>query len=290
MNEIIEENQDICQPMVAEMLIGRASPELILLYLELLQTLHLADFNGHIEEVDLLHSMLSSQSIGTDEVTESVDTIIRTSYARCFSMIGVSISDDIPLDLLCELAEGILLYDTTDTPEYLLNAIDASEDADEAFLKVLEYRTVREIEEWMPYILEVNPACIDRMRKLAVEGMNNKASANIEIDSMLARRLSRLNALKKDTLGSELIKQGSAVGASLESLYGLYVGKLMDQPLEDSVDDLYSLATLSCESITSAQAGVSTWLDDLCYDVDQRRKAEQISLRLSKEYSEIFGE
>ena len=87
-----------------------------------------------------------------------------------------------------------------------------------------------------------------------------------------------------------MVNQQSGIGASLESLYGLYVGKLIDQSLEQSVDDLYSMAVLSCESLGSAQAGVATWLDDLCTDADERRRAEQISLRLSREYASIFGE
>lgn len=282
--------QDICQPLVAEMLIGRAAPELILLYLELLQTLYEANFTNHVEEIDLLHASLNSHSIDTSEVTEAVDAIIRTAYDRCFSLLGISTTDDIPLDLLAELGDIVLLYDTTDTPEFILNAVDSAEDADEAFLKILEFKGVREIEEWMPYIASVNPGTVDRIRKLAVDEINNSARTDHTFDHDLGRRLSRLSKLRQNTVGATLVNQQSGIGASLESLYGLYVGKLFDQSLEQSVDDLYSMAVLSCESLGSAQAGVATWLDDLCTDADERRRAEQISLRLSREYAPIFGE
>ncbi|MNG10861.1 hypothetical protein D3C84_943570 [compost metagenome] len=96
-------------------------------------------------------------------------------------------------------------------------------------------------------------------------------------------------SLRPDSLGVELARDNVGVGASLESLYGCHVERLIDLSTEQAVVELFSLAAISCESYDKLDVSISAALDDLCYEMDDRRKAEQVRLNMMKSYRPVFG-
>lgn len=283
-------DEDVTDDTLLMLVRDRCSPELETLYLQLARVLFNCNFTGHLDELDVVYHQLASQNIGPEEVIPSVDEIMRTAVDTALGQIGVEFDIETPLDYLSEAADILLNFDPTDTPTILLDLLRASDDPEDACAKVLSYLGTREEDQWMMYFITVSEnfaVTITSVVKKEVD--RNEAAVDIEGTPSLLKRLSRLVRAEKDTLGAELGSMNIGLGVSLEHLYGCHVGRLIDLSVENQVKELYSLAAISGASFESAKSEISACLDDLCYESDNRRQAEQFRQRFEEQFQPIFG-
>lgn len=288
--DIDTEGNDVSEWTLRTLVRDRCSPELEELYVRLNKTFSDCNFQAHLDELDALMNELGSQNIGPEHVVPSVDEIMRVAGERALNQCGVELVEDIPLEMFCEAADVILNFDPTDTPGIMVDILDSAEDADDAFCKVMEQLGTYEYEDWLPQLLAISDNFTKTVRKVASDAVTTEDVTTADGAPDLLKRLSRLVKANGESLGAELGSMNLGLGMSLESLYGLHVGRLLDVPPEKQVDQLFSLAAISNESFESAITSISECLDDLCCeDVDSRRKVEQIRIRMADQYKPIFG-
>ncbi|MNQ02246.1 hypothetical protein D3C85_149150 [compost metagenome] len=290
MTDAVIDTDDASQPLLAALAFGQCSPELQSSYSRIATILNDVDFTGHIDELELLFSMVNDHNIDTCEVIPSVDAVFRVAAERCLQSIGVALDADTPLAMLEDALGTLLQFDPTDAPAVFVGIVDASEDGIEALLSILAYVGNYSEEDWFPYIVECSENTVRRIREIsAKEDSRIQSQADTVDPDELNQRIARMASLRPDSLGVELARDNVGVGASLESLYGCHVERLIDLSTEQAVVELFSLAAISCESYDKLDVSISAALDDLCYEMDDRRKAEQVRLNMMKSYRPVFG-
>lgn len=285
------DSDDICQEFLVELCRGRCSEELVVTYRKILKTFFEINYTAHVRELESLYMSVNDQNVATDDVVSCIDDILRMAGDRALTMLQISLDPDTPIDIYAEIIDILLNFDPTDTPQILLNAINVTEDATESLCQLLEYLGTYEGETYYQYVQTVGGDFTPNLKKLLQDAANARSEDLTPISDLdQQRRVARLVAQKGETLGAELGRIHSGTDASLESLYGVYVGTLLDGSMESAIDHLYSLAALSCASFESAEQGVGSCLDDLYYDVDNRRRAEQVRMKVAAGYRTIFGD
>lgn len=281
---------DASQSLVTVLTYGQCSPELASSYSRILSIFSEVNFHAHLDELDLLFAMVNDHNIDGMEVIPSLDAIIRVAAERALRSVGVELSGETPIDMLEDALGTLLQFDPTDAPSVFTGIVDASEDSVEALLSILAYVGNYSEEDWFPHIVEVSDNTISRVREIAAKEDTriNLQQDVIEADELNAR-IARLARLRPESLGVELARDNVGVGVSLESLYANNVGRLLDLSTEQAVVELFSLACISNESFDKLEQSISGVLDDLCYEMSNRGKAEQVRLEMMKTYRPIFG-
>jgi len=293
MSDVQAEVEDnVTESTVREIVRGRCTPELEEEFVELAMLLSSVNFQGHLQELDVLYQQMDSQIVDQAEIVVSVDQILRIGAETCLNNCGVEFDPDIPLAMLTEACDIILKFDPTEFPQLVIDAIDASDDTVQTLIAILDLMGTYSEDDWFTQVARVSDAFSGRVRRFCAESMEQDISDR-SASLATAPLLKRLNHLVKSnagTLGAELGKADRGLGLSLESLYAANVVTLMDCSVEKAVEDLFSLSVISCESFESAMIGVSTWLDDLYYDAEMRRQAEQLRVKLTPHYQPMFGD
>lgn len=293
MSDVQAEVEDnVTESTVREIVRGRCTPELEEELVELAMALSSVNFQGHLQELEVLYQQMDSQTVDPAEIVLAVDQILRVGAEVCLNNCGIEFDPDIPMAMLIEACDIILKFDPTEFPQLVIDAIDGNDDTTEILVSLLDLLGTYSNDDWIPQVYRVSDAFSTRVRAFCAESLEQDVSDR-SASLATAPLLKRLNHLVKSnaqTLGAELGKADQGLGLSLESLYALNVPKLMDCSVEKAVDDLFSLAVISNESFESAMIGVSEWLDDLYYDVEMRRQAEQHRVKLTPHYQPMFGD
>jgi len=293
MNPNLQVNEDnIVEWTIRTLCRDRCAPELEELYVRMNTALHVANMKAHYDELDLLWAQLNDQNIDPLEIVPAVDQVLRVSAERALNFCGVELDENIPFERLCEVVEVIVNFDPTDTPTIIIDQLDSAEDVDEAFCKVMEHLGTYEEDEWYQYIKEITPHFTSNTRKVCKNAADSIEAPQFDTAASadLLKRLSRLVKSSKESLGAEVGSENKGLGLSTESLYNTYIARIIDSPVEKAVEDIFSLAVISNEAYDVAMESVSVCIDDLFYDIDQRRQAEQVRLRLKDTYKPIFGD
>lgn len=293
MNPNLQVNEDnIVEWTIRTLCRDRCAPELEELYVRMNTALHVANMKAHYDELDLLWAQLNDLNIDPLEVVPAVDQVMRVSAERALNFCGVELDENIPFEHLCEVVEVIVNFDPTDTPTILVDLLDSCEDVDESFCKVMAQLGTYEEDEWYQYIKEITPHFTKNTRKVCKDAADaiDAPQFDTAASADLLKRLSRLVKSNKDSLGAEIGSEDKGLGLSTESLYNTYIARIIDSPVEKAVGDIFSLAVISNEAYDVAMESVSACIDDLFYDIDQRRQAEQVRLRLKDTYKPIFGD
>lgn len=290
MTETVVDTDDVSQSLLAALTYGQCSPELASSYSRILSIFHEVDFNAHIEELDLLFTLVNDHNIDTTEVTNSIDAIIRVAAERALKAIGVELDGETPIDMLEDALSTLLQFDPTDAPQVFVGIVDASTDPVEALLSILAYVGNYSEETWFPYVVDVSENTVARVREIATkEDVRITTQPDLINTDELNKRVSAINSMRPDSLGAQLARDNIGVGASLESLYGCNVERLIDLSTEQAVVELFSLACISNESYDKLEHSISWALDDLCTEMDNRRRAEQVRIEMMKTYRPVFG-
>ncbi|MNP97534.1 hypothetical protein D3C85_101360 [compost metagenome] len=269
----------------------RCSPELEEVYVNLNKSLIKSNTTSHLDEMDLLFGMLNDLNIDPTEVVSSLDEVLRIAAETSLNICGVELSPDIPIAMLAEIYEIIVNFDPTDTPTILVDLLDSAEDVDEAFVKLVAQLGTYDEDLIAEQILQIHDNFTKNVRRVcksAVEADNVNEITSTR-DGELLKRLSRLVKTNKDSIGAEMGSNDEGLGVSMEALYGLAVGRLIDKPMDEAINDIFSLAVISNESFEDAKISIGNCLDDLFFEMDDRRRAEQVKLKLFDVYQPIFG-
>lgn len=285
------DNDDISEWTVRTLVRDRCSSELEEHYVQLNNILVAVNFPVHLDELDLILSQVNSQAIDVLEIVPSVDEVLRMAVERALANVGIEFQPEIPIEMLEEAADIILKFDPTDTPSILVGILDDSRDAEDGAIQLLVQLGTFEYERWMEQILEVHDGFCKNVRNVCTSALDSGTVVSLTpgIDGDLLKRLSRLVKTNGDTVAAELVAANTGIGASMESLYGCHVGRFLDLPVDRAVTELYSLAVISGESFEQAQKSISASLDDLFYESDNRRIAEQVFKRTAETFKPIFG-
>lgn len=286
---------DVSETYVVELCIGRCADELVITYRKILKSFYDANYTAHLDELETLYCAVNDQNVDPGDVVSSIDDILRMAGDRALGFMQIGLDPDTPIDVYAEILDILLGFDPTDTPDILLHAIENSEDSVDALAQLLELLGTYEAEALHQYIARVGGDFVPNIKRLLNDNISVQTTVEVgetptDVSMEQRRRLARLVARKPETLGSELGRIGSGLGASMESLYGVHVGTLLDGSMESAIEHLYSLAALSCESFEAAEKGVGACLDDLYYEVDSRRRAEQARVKIASDYRTIYGE
>lgn len=287
---IDDTGDDVAQSILAALAFGQCSPELQSSYSRIFSIFQQVDYVGHLDELDLLFAMVNDHNIDSMEVIPALEAILRVSVDKCFESIGVALDGDTPIDMVEDALLCLLQFDATDSPGVFVGIVDAASDSLEALLSILAYVGNYSEDDWFRYVISVSDNTIERVRQIAAKEDERVQSREDTVGTdELNRRISALAAARPDSLGVALAKDNIGVGASMESLYGCHVHRLLDLSTEQAVVELFSLAAISCESYERVDVTVSAALDDLCYDMEKRRVAEQMKGNLLKSFRPIFG-
>lgn len=287
---IESDTDDASQSLIAALTYGQCSPELASSYSRLASILNDVNFTGHIDELELLFALVNDHNIDTTEVVTSIDAVFRVAAERCLQTVGVELDADTPLAMLEDALGTLLLFDPSDSASVFVGIVDAAEDDVEALLSILAYVGNYDEGTWFPYIVSCSENTVRRIRQIsAKEDTRIQSQADLVDLDELNKRVARMATLRPDSLGIELARDNVGVGASLESLYGCHVDRLIDLSTEQAVIELFSLAAISNESYDRLEQSISVALDDLCFEMDDRRKAEQLRVNMMKSYRPIFG-
>lgn len=290
MTETVVDTDDVSQSLLAALTYGQCSPELASSYSRILTIFHEVDFTAHVEELDLIFTMVNDHNIDTTEVTNSIDAVIRVAAERALKAIGVELDADTPIDMLEDALGTLLQFDATDCPQVFVGIVDASDDSTEALLSILAYVGNYSEEDWFPYVVGVSENTIERVRQIATkEDVRITTQPDLINTDELNKRVATINSMRPDSLGAQLARDNIGVGASMESLYGCNVERLIDLSTEQAVVELFSLACISNESYEKLEHSISWALDDLCVEMDTRRRAEQLRIEMMKTYRPVFG-
>lgn len=291
MTESIDDTaNDVVQPILAALAFGQCSPELQSSYSRIFSIFEQVDYVGHLDELDLLFAKVNDHNIDSMEVIPALEAIVRVSVDKCLEAIGVAIDGETPIDMVEDVLLCLLQFDVTDSPGVFVGIIDGAEDTLEALLSILAYVGNYSEDDWFRYIVSVSDNTVDRVRQIAAKENERVQSREDTVGTdELNRRISALAQARPDSLGVALAKDNIGVGASMESLYGCHVHRLLDLSTEQAVVELFSLAAISCESFERVDVTVSAALDDLCYDMEKRRIAEKMKGNLLKSFRPIFG-
>lgn len=285
------EDDNIIEWTVRTLVRDRCTPELEELYVQLNAALIAGNCTVHFDELDLQLARLNDQNVDPVEIVQDVDECLRMAAERGLNICGIEFIPDIPLPMLIEAVDIILNFDPTDTPTILVDVLNAAEDADQALISILEYLGTYEADEWLIQLLEVSSSFTKNILRVCKDAA--AADEVVEIDATtdgaLLKRLSRLVRNNKTTLGAELGASNVGLGISTESLYASYINRIIDKPVGEAIGDIFSLAVISNESYEVAMESVSRCVDDLFYEIDDRRQAEQHRLKLAESYKPFFG-
>lgn len=282
---------DVSEERVRELVRDRCSPELEAHYVQLNNVLMGINFPIHLEELDMLFGLVCSQDIDNLTIVASVDKILRTALDRAFSTIGVEFTSDIGIEMLVEAAEQLLQFDPTDNPILIANDMQDTEDDIDALIKLLVRLGTYEYEHWMEVVVEVSDAFTSNLLKICYKADEEQNSGVVEpsLEHAILGRVGRLLKDHGNTFAADLISHNVGIGASLESLYQVHVGRFIDMPPDTAVGELYALAAMSGESFESAQRIIGHCLDDLIVDMQDRGRAERLRPEFTKTFQPIFG-
>lgn len=291
-DEQTEIEDNVTESTVREIVRGRCSPELEEEFVELAMLLSSVNFKGHLQELEVLYQQMDSQVVDPNEIILAVDQILRVGAEVALNNCGVEFDPDIPMAMLIEACDILLKFDPTEFPQLIIDAIDATEDPVDTLIAILDLMGTYSEDDWFPQVSNVSEAFSGKVRASCAQTLEQDVSdRNASLATApLLKRLSHLVNSNAESLGAELGKSDQGLGLSLESLYAQHVVKLMDRPIEKAVDDLFSLAVISNESFEGAMVGVAHWLDDLYYDSEMRRQAEQLRMKLTSHYQPMFGD
>lgn len=286
----MDTGQDTTQDLLDELLAGKCADELAATYKQIAATFQEAGYTGHIDELDLMTGQLLNNKLDPLTVVSEVEEVLRIAADKCLGLLLVQLDDNIDIEMLAEALDILLTFDPTDTPEILLNSINNADTTEESLGKLLATQGTYPEDDWFTVIVSVEPSLMSRIttglqRSIESSGVNALPVGSPE----LLQRIARLNKIQPTSLGAELASANTGVGISLESLYAIHVGNLLELDMEAAITNIYSLAALGEESLEHAQSSISHVIDDFCGDVDVRRKAEQIRLSVHATFLPIFG-
>lgn len=278
--------------MIEELCTNRCVPELMHCYVQLNNVLNKCNFSIHLDELDVLRGKMNSQTIDILGIVPAVDEIMRTAINRALLELGVEFSADIRIEMLVEAAEQLLLFDPTDNPTLITNTMEGTEDDSDALCRLLELIGTYTYDDWFTVVYEVSDSFTRNLVKVCrkVETFQETPAGDPGFNSKLFQRVGRMMKEAADTHAGDLVTHAVGVGASLESLYGVHVGRYVDMEPTQAVRELYALAAMSSESFESAERTIGVCLDDLYQDVMQRGAAERSRKRIAETFKPIFGE
>lgn len=287
-----EVEDNVTESTVRDIVRGRCTPELEDEFVELAMLLSSVNFKGHLQELDVLYQQMDSQIVDPATIIVDVDQILRIGSETALNLCGVEFDPDTPMEMLIEGCEVLLKFDPTEFPQLVIDAIDAAEDPVETVIVLLDLLGTFSNDDWFPYVSRVSDAFAKRVRGFCAETLEQDITdRNTSLATApLLKRLNHLVKSNAETLGAEIGKADQGLGLTLESLYAQNVVKLMDSPVDVAVNNLFSLSVISNESFEGAMVGVSHWLDDLYYDAEMRREAEQLRMKLTPHYKPMFGD
>lgn len=278
--------------MIEELCTDRCVPELMRCYVQLNNVLNKVNFGIHLDELDVLRGKLNSQTIDILGIVPAVDEIMRTAINRALLELGVEFAADIRIEQLVEAAEQLLLFDPTDNPTLITNTMESTEDDNDALCRLLELIGTYTYDQWFEVVYEVSDTFTANLMKVCrkAESFQESEAADPETSTKLFQRIGRMMQHAADTHAGDLVTHAVGVGASLESLYGVHVGRYLDMEPATAVRELYALAAMSNESFESAQRVIDVCLDDLYTDVMQRSAAERSRKSIAETFKPIFGD
>jgi hypothetical protein len=287
-----EVEDNVTESTVRDIVRDRCTPELEDEFVELAMLLSSVNFKGHLQELDVLYQQMDSEMVDPSEIIIDVDQILRIGAETALNNCGVEFDPDVPLSMLIEGCDILLKFDPTEFPQLVIDAIDAAEDSVETVMVLLDLLGTYSDDDWLPYISRVSDAFAKRVRGFCVETLEQDITdRNTSLATApLLKRLNHLVKSNAESLGAEIGKADQGLGLTLESLYAQNVVKLMDSPVDVAVNNLFSLSVISNESFEGAMVGVAHWLDDLYYDAEMRREAEQLRMKLTSHYKPMFGD
>lgn len=285
---------DSSKELVAELLLDNVSDDLIVYYCALAGILTEAGYQSHTDELEKLYSEYNALNVDILTIQTHVDTILLNALDNVLGMCGVTLTADLDIEYRVEIARAILTFDMSEEPEHLYRKLDNCVSDTEGLCKVLEYLTALPMDILYTAFEKVEPDIIDRIKAMIAAGITPgvadfRSAEEVTASDICAQRFEKLRLFKPDSLGGVIAQQADSADLSLETLYSANVIKLLKMPVEQAVQEIYSLSVLSSASFESVSVTIGECLDDLFVNIDDRAKAERMRPSLESDYKDIFG-
>lgn len=239
--------------------------DLMDIYSEMCAVFTNLSYSGHVTELDYIETMLISQSISRSFAVDSVLEVMITAAEECLHVIGVSINPETPIAIIPKLMAGLLEFDATDTPQFMMAIVADSEGPVECVCDLLEHITGLPSDTWLDVITGVEVKTIDAINyqlKLASDKQDTLVSEPVELRD-------KSNAVKQ-VFDDVRLLDISTESSSLEDLYGLHIASIVDMDPDTAVKEILGLAVMSNESSSTVNGSIDLILDDLFYNPTDR--------------------
>ena len=226
--------------------------------------------------------------IGDNEDASTLqERAIGILYGQCealFQQMKIRIEmEDLRIGLLATLVEAVLL-EPNDQDGEILAALQAAEDATEAFCNAIAIRTSTQPEEWMEYVHDVSSFTVAVMIEVVNKSVERQAYSMEDIEKCLGQ-VNKYQTLVPAgrTLGMEALDSGVGIGTSMSVLVDHYKDKIGESTPEQVVDHLVSLALLANTPTDALEDEVTFFLEQIYPDLfDVMKVSALLKARLTR--------
>ena len=236
--------------------------------------------NDHYDYID--HAITNAQD-GLSEITiGTIESILYTKYVEAVNSYGITLVDDVPLDVMVHLCWGLSVIENWAEPQMIYEAIDASLTPIDALSDILGLLCEEGCEEWFTYLLSVKPSLIDRIKETIAPAFIAGDVTDGEAE-LAAIKVGRFNCFFKNpslpVLSSTLLHMDWRIGLSLDTIKPstlTEIGQLSDTTAAASA--VLGFVALSDVLDADIEKG-ATYLLDMVYDDVNRQEIVLTAIR-----------
>lgn len=191
--------------------------------------------------------------------------------------------EDMRISILATLVEA-LMFEPNDQDGEILAALQAAEDATEAFCNAIAIRTSTQPEEWLEYIHDVSSFTVAVMIEVVNKSVERQQYSEADIEKCLGQ-INKYQTLVPAgrTLGMEALDTGVGIGTSMSVLVDHYKDKIGESTPEQVVDHLVSLALLANTPADALEDEVMFFLEQIYTDLfDVMKVTALLKTRLTR--------
>lgn len=200
--------------------------------------------NGWKEQITNLVMIGDNEDAST--LPERAIGILYAQAEALFQQMKIRVNlEDLRVELLADLVDS-LIFEASDMDGEILAAMQAAEDATEAFCNAVAIRTSTQPEEWMEYIEDVSSFTVEAIIAVVNRSVERQQYSEEDVEKCLGKLNKHQTLVPAGTsLGMEALGEGVGVGTSMAVLVEHYKEKIGESTPEQVVDHLISLALLA---------------------------------------------
>lgn len=283
--------------LITAMVGNSATREVLDIYTDMCMIFNEVNFDGHLDELELLFNKLDSQNISYTEVREAIHEIMMTASEVCLQRVGVEINPDTPLSYMVDILKNIVAFDATLEPDASLAYLEAAEEDIEAICTYLAFRTEHPIETWMEHVVSVNTSTIELMKSSLLKSSETLENA-VELeeydatthltgeDIELFKKKELLKEMDPSLVSVDFVDNAKGFSKLFDEVYRQV--NALDQ--DDYIKEMVAVGAMSTDTdIPSMESKMREILDDIYSSPTDRINANNSLRNHLANFKQLLG-